>query len=724
MINQQTAHSSPVSLRHQKPLVQAVRGALLCMAIATAAAGQANAQSVLPEVKVTGQIDADNGYLVKHSGAATKTDTPLIDVPQSISVITRKAIEDLSMQNLGDAVRYVPGIGSSQGEGNRETLVFRGNSSTSDFYLDGMKDDVQYYRDLYNIQQVEALKGPNGMMFGRGGAGGVINRVSKEANWDTLREVSVQAGSNSNKRVALDVNQAISDTAAFRLNTMYEDSDSYRDGVHLKRYGINPTFTIRPDADTKIVLGAEYFKDDRIADRGVSSYLGRPLDTDPSVFFGNPDQSPTGTTVQAFNALIEHKFNNNVTLRNRTRYADYDKFYQNVFPGAVSGGGTAVAINAYNNATKRENLFNQTDLTFTANTGSIKHTLLAGMELGRQVTDNERMTGYFGAAGSNVTSVTVPVSNPRSTTPVTFRPSSTDANNHGTAKVAAAYFQDQIEFSPQWQTILGMRYDKFDVDFRNNRNGAKFNSSDGLVSPRAGLIYKPIGPLSLYASYSLSYVPRAGEQLSSLSLTNQALDPEKFTNKEIGAKWDVQPNLSLTAAIYELTRNKVAITDPNNPTASILVDGQRTKGFELGASGKITKAWSIMGGYAYQDGEIISDQSATIRKGARLANLPKNTFSLWNRYDFTPAWGVGVGVIKQSSLLAGVENKTTPSSNVTLPGFTRVDGAVFYTVNKSTRIQLNVENLFDKKYFLYANSNNNITPGSPRAARVSLIASF
>lgn len=717
-------HSSPTDARHQKPLARAVQGAVLCMALVAATTGETAAQSVLPEVRVTGERDADNSYQVRRSMSGTRTDTPLVDVPQSISVITRKAIEDVGMQNLGDAVRYVPGVGSAQGEGNRETLVFRGNSTTADFFLDGMRDDVQYYRDLYNIEQVDVLKGPNGMIFGRGGAGGVINRVSKEANWDTLREVSLQAGSHANKRVAVDLNQALNQTASFRLNSMFEDSNSYRDGVFLKRYGVNPTLSLRPTADTRIVLGAEYFHDERVADRGVSSYRGRPLETDPSTFFGNPDESPTDTTVKAFTAAVEHRFGSNLTLRNRTRFADYDKFYQNVFPGAVSADGSTVTILAYSNATKRENLFNQTELTFSANTGPVKHTFLAGMELGRQETDNFRRTGYFGTPGSTATSTTVPLSNPRSTTPVSFRQSATDADNRGTAKVAAVYLQDQIEFSPQWQAIFGLRYDKFDIDFVNNRTGAALNTSDGLVSPRAGLIYKPLNSVSLYGSYSLSHVPRAGEQLASLTLTNQALDPEKFINKEIGAKWDVHPDLSLSAAVYELTRSNVAITDPADPTASILVDGQRTKGVELGVSGNITKSWSVFGGYAYQDGKITSNQSATIREGARLANLPKNTFSLWNRYNFTRAWGAGLGVINQSSYLAGLENTAPPASNVRVPGFTRVDAAVYYKVSKSVRMQLNLENLFDKKYYQFAHSNNNITPGSPRAARISMIASF
>lgn len=712
------------------PLAWAIRSVLVLLgtaAIAPAfgqAASTSSEPAVLPKVKVAAEADT---YRAESTSTATKTDTPLRDVPQSITVVTRELIEDQNMQNIADAVRYVPGVGMAQGEGNRDTVVFRGSSSTADFFLDGMRDDVQYYRDLYNIERVEVLKGPAGMIFGRGSVGGLINRVTKEAQWETVRELSVQGGTDNNKRVAIDVGQGIDDGVAFRVNGMYEDSDSYRDDVTLERYGVNPTMTIRAGEKTRIVVGAEYFKDERTADRGVSSWQGRPVDTDPSTFFGDPHQSTSDATVKAANLLIEHELSDTLSLTNRTRYASYDKFYQNVFPGAVGGNGTTVSISAYNNDTDRENFFNQTDLVLKLDTGAIKHTLLTGVELGRQVTDNFRETGYFDTISPTTTSVPVPLSNPRTTLPVSFRQSATDADNHGTAKIAALYVQDQIELSSQWQAIVGVRYDNFDVEFRNNRTGAKFSSDDDLFSPRAGLVYKPVEPLSLYASYTLSYQPRAGEQLSSLSLTNQALDPEEFTNYEVGAKWDVSPSMAFTAAVYQLDRKNVAVTDPAsdpaNPTL-MLVDGQRTRGIELGMSGNITEAWSVMAAYAYQDGEILSRQSGTVDKGARLASVPENTFSLWNRYDFSPMWGVGLGVSYRDEMFAAVENLAQPASNVTLPDYTRVDAAVFFTLNERLRAQLNIENLLDEEYFATAHSNNNIMPGSPLAARVSFVASF
>lgn len=664
------------------------------------------------------QMPPDNGYQAKRILSATKTETELRDVPQSVSVVTRQQMDDQAIQNLEGAVRYVPGVGFAQGEGNRDTAVFRGNSTTADFFLDGIRDDVEYYRDLYNIERVEIVKGPNAMIFGRGGVGGLINRVTRQADWTRTREAKVETGSNAHYRGSFDVGQGVDEAVALRLTGVYEDSESYRNGVELRRWGLNPTASFRLGTNTLLQVGYEHFQDDRVADRGIPSFRGRPFETGTATFFGDPERSPVKARVDAVSAAVEHRFDNGISLRNRTRYADYDKSYQNVFPGAVNAAGTSVAISAYNNAQKRKNLINQTDVTFNVETGPVRHTVLVGAEYGRQVTDNFRNTGYFTSLGANVTSVNVSTLAPTISLPVTFRQSATDADNHGVATTAAFYAQDQIELSRQFQIVAGLRYENFDVDFRNNRNGQKFTATDNLLSPRLGLIYKPIDAVSLYASYSLTYLPRAGAQLSSLSLTTQSLDPEKFTNYEIGAKWDVLPDLSLTAALYRLDRTNVAITDSLDPTKSILVDGQRTKGIELSASGKITDKWSAIASYAYQDGEITAAQSATVPAGSVLANLPKHNVALWNRYDVTPQLGGALGVVYQS------KRYTTTDNTVSMPGFTRLDGALFYKVTDAVTAQLNVENILNRKYYAQANSNNNITPGAPRAFKVGLTSRF
>jgi len=679
----------------------------------------ADAPTPLPKVTVVGEHESE-GYLVENTRTATRTDTALVDVPHSVSVVTRELIQDQSMQGLADVARYVPGAGMAQGEGNRDTIILRGNSSTSDFFLDGVRDDVEYYRDLYNLDRVEILKGPNAMIFGRGGAGGVVNRVSRQANWQPVREVTLQGGSWDNRRATFDAGDAISDGVAVRITGVYEDSESYRDDFELERKGVNPTVAFALGESTVLRVSYEYYDYDRVADRGIPSLaapslVDRPFRTSESTFFGDPDQSPTAATVNQGSITIDHAFNDQVQLRNRTVYADYDKFYQNVYAGGPVDPATGlVPLAAYNNQQLRENFFNQTDLTFSAQTGSVGHEFLVGMELGEQTTDNVRMTGLFN--GTDLAFL-VPADDPNVSVPVTFAPTVTDNTNHGRATIAAIYVQDQIQLTPNWLAVLGLRYDSFDMDFTDRRGaGVNIDTTDDLLSPRGGLIYKPAENVSLYASYSMTYVPRAGAQLSSLAITNEAFDPEEFENIEVGAKWDVNPSLALTAALFQLDRKNVIIPDPANPTdpaASLLVDGQRTEGIELGISGRINESWSIQGGYAYQDGHLTEDLG-----GARLAQLPKHVATLWNRYDFTPAFGVGLGVIYQTDMFAAADNL------VELPGFTRVDAGVYYTPNERLRLQLNVENLFDERYYPNAHNNNNITPGSPAAVRASVTASF
>ena len=582
---------------------------------------------------------------------------------------------------------------------------------------------MEYYRDLYNIERVEVLKGANGMIFGRGGSGGVVNRVSKQANWNPTNEFSFQGGSFNLKRMTADVGYVINDMAAVRLNALYEDAGSFRDGVSMERLGISPTVTLKPTHRTKIIAGMERYHDDRTADRGITSFMGRPVDVDRSQFFGDPRRSHANVDVLAFNSLIEHKFDTGVTLQNRTNYATYDKFYQNVFAnGGLDDVLNEVSLGAYSNATKRENVFNQTNLLYSLNTGPIAHTLMAGIEVGRQETHNRRATGLFNNSLA-MTSLPVSFSNPITHVPITFRTRNggrdgdVDALNRSVVNVTSLYIQDQIEIIPQLQAIVGVRYDLFEVDFQQ-KNGLRehLKTRDDLIAPRFGLIYKPITPVSFYATYSQAYVPRAGDQLTALNVTTETLKPEKFTTLETGVKWDIRPDLAFTAAVYQLDRTNVINSVVGGQT--FLTKGQRTEGVEVSLSGQLTSNWSVMGGYAYQVGEITSDIQGVAKKGASVAELPRHTFSMWSRYDITPSIGAAFGVIHRDSMLASLTNR------VTFPDFTRVDAALFTQFTKSFRGQLNIENLFNTKYFASAQNDFNIAPGSPIAIRATLIANF
>ncbi len=667
------------------------------------------AAATLDKVQVVGQRYLPD-YSVRTTRSATRTDTALLDVPQSVVVVTDKLIADQAMTSLTDTFRYMPGIGTAQGEGNRDTPVLRGISSTADFFVDGIRDDVQYIRDVYNLERAEALKGPNALVFGRGGSGGVINRVTRQADGHDHRAASLQFGTDARKRGTVDYGIGFGQAnGGLRLNAMHEDSEGHRDGFRLKRHGINPAFGIDLGAASRVHLSYERFHDERVADRGVPSLDGRPVDVDPSTFFGNPDASPVEATVDAFDAVLDHEFSGGARLRNHLRYADYDKFYQNVFPSALDPATRMVTLSAYNNATTRRNLFNQTDLVWQAQTGAVRHTLLAGAEFGRQVTDNFRMSGYF-PTGAN----RVPLADPTTVVVPDFRQSATDADNHGVARVAALYLQDQLDLGDHWQLVAGVRYDRFRADLRNNRTDEAFRSSDGMLSPRAGVVYKPVAALSLYASYSEAFQPRAGEQLASLNADNAALEPESFRSREVGAKWDIRPDLQAGIAAYRLDRGNVAIVDPADTARMLLVDGQRAQGVELSLAGRITDAWQLMGGYAWQTGEVTTTQPGGALAGNHLAQLPRHSASLWNRYDFNSTFGVGLGIIHRGAFFAHVDNQ------VTVPGFTRFDAALFWTLNPSTQLQLNIENLGNTRYFTSAHSNTNIMPGAPRSAWLSV----
>lgn len=681
--------------------------------------------ALLPTIVVTGNAD-DTSYLVKRTTAGTKTDTAIIDLPQSVTVINQALIKDMNMQSMADVTRYVPGIGMANGEGNRDAPIFRGSTNASgDFYIDGVRDDVEYYRDLYNVEQVEALTGPNAMIFGRGGSGGIINRVTKQANFGpAVRALDLTLGSYQNRRLSVDVGQTLCDTVAIRVAGLVEASGGYQRNAMLNRSGINPTVAIRPDRQTSIVLGYEHFEDRRAADRGIPSLNGRPLDLPVDAIIGDPDAGsrPTRLVSDAVSSIIEHDFANGIRLSNKTRYTDYDKLYQNYNGGAINAKNNTVSIAAYNNHQWRKNLFNQTDLSFELQSGGVRHQILTGLELGQQDTDYLRKTGLF---ASGATAVNVPLSRTDGALPVNYLVggSNSDRNGSSSATIAGIYIQDQMELNQQWQLIAGLRYDSFKLDYTNNLPGgtlalqpgpAHLSSNDNLVSPRLGIVFKPIQSATLYANYSVASFPRGGDQLSSLSSVNQGLKPEKFTNYEIGGKLAINPDLLATIAVYRLNRDNVAVVNPATGIVDQLADGQRTNGVELGINGRLSSAWSINGGYAHQDAKLLATTSATALNGAAVGMVPQNTFSMWNRYDFTQALGAGLGLIHRSDMF------TSTSNAVVLPAYTRFDAAVFYEINPKLKLQINVENLANKTYFLSANGDNNITPGSPRVYRVSL----
>jgi catecholate siderophore receptor len=648
-------------------------------------------------------------YGVRSTNTATKTNTDVKDIPQALTVVSSGQIEDQQLRSVGDMLLFVPGASYNAGEGNRDTLVLRGNSSTADFFVDGVRDDVQYFRDFYNIDRVEILKGPNAMIFGRGGGGGIINRVLKRPSLGTYRSVSASADGWGDLRFTGDIDQALGGSAGVRLNAMYEDGDSFRDHVDLKRYGINPTMAVAIGVNTRIDLGYEHFYDRRTADRGVPADGDGPILGFRRTFFGDPDDSFSKANVDVATLAIEHNFSDSLTLRNHTLLGDYNKIYQNIYPTGFSAAIGLVTLGAYNNATTRRNLFSQTDLVWENRLAGIDQTLLLGFEVGRERSRNRRETGSF--AGGNTTPITDPTVN----VPVIFAPDSDDANNRVRATVAAAYVQDQIRPAQWLEIVAGLRFDSFKlhVDDFSLAGGGEFARRDNLWSPRLGLVLKPRENLSIYASYSRSYLPQSGDQFSSLDADRAALKPERFDNYEIGAKWEVLHGLLATAAVYQLDRTNTRAADPLDPTRIVLTGAQRSRGLELGLERSITSRWLVSAGYTLQKAEITETTSAA-PEGREVPLVPRHSFSLWNRYDVTKAFGVGLGVIARTKSYASISNA------VKLPGYARVDAALYYKLTNGMEAQLNLENLFDARYFPTANNDNNIAPGAPRSVRLTL----
>lgn len=696
---------------HIKPAVLAVLGAIGAVGVAH------GAEQTLPQITVQGLAESADGpvtgYRATRSATFTKTDTPLKEIPASVSVVPAELIRDQAMQSIADILRYVPGTQGAQGEGNRDQVVLRGINTTADFFVDGIRDDMQIFRDLYNLERVEVLKGPGGMTFGRGGAGGVINRVAKKPVFAPIGQASFSLDGYNRLRGTVDIGGKAGESAAWRLNAMAEEGESFRNGFDMKRYAVNPTVTLLLAPTTALTLGFEHARDERTADRGIPSRSGTPFDTDPSTFFGNADQSEARSTVNGFSAVLDHDFGSGVHLKNSFRATRYDKFYQNVYAnGSVTDAGL-VKIEAYDNTDERTNIFNQADLTTKFAAGGFEHTLLAGLELGRQDSTSVRQTGFFNAA----TSVNVSAASPYAVA-TSFRPNTSNPDNSVKADIAAVYAQDQIAISGEWKLLAGLRYDYFKVAFDDRRTlvaSTDLARSDMELSPRLGLIWSPSSASTYYASYSSAFLP-SSEQLS-LATNNAELGPENAKNYELGARWDLLPKLTLSAAVFRTDRNDVKVNDPFLAGVLIMTGQQRTEGVELSLQGEVARNWEIYAGYANLDGRITKGTS--IPAGRKLGLVPRDAFSIWNKFALGGGWSTGLGVVYQS------ESYTSTSNTVKLPAFARADGAIFYNFSDNkTRLALNVENLFDKKYYPTAHNDNNISPGAPRNARLTLSTTF
>jgi len=726
----------------------------LAVLIASAVSSQAafaQSSGAIDEVVVKGQ------HLSVSEANSIKSPTPIINVPQSLSIIDLEQIDEQGFTSIADIVNYTVGVNNSQGEGHRDSVVFRGVRSTADFYVDGARDDVQYYRPLYNLEQVEILRGPNALLFGRGGTGGVLNRVTKRGQiGQSFNTFSIGAGTFGDFGVELDSNFETGDTSAVRLNVFYEELENHRDFFDGERIGFNPTARFQLSENTTLDLSYEYIDHERFIDRGIpTDETGRPVERFEDTVFGDSQDNFTTIEANVFRASIEHRFSDQLKGNFSAFYGDYDKTYQNYFAsdfisaGRSSTGFDQIEIDGYVDNTERENLILSGNLVSEFNFGETVHTIVAGIEYIDTSSNQDRFNTVWNVNGDDQLFVDVIGSQFNLSNGVitgangavvatntgfgingfgngfgaNAAATGTDLNDRTLVDIETTsfYLQDEIQLTEQFHIVLGARFDRFDIQVNNVDPGAGSNAgirtrTDNEVSPRAGVIYKPQDNVSIYASYSESFLPRSGEQFANINGDNDDLDPDVYESAEVGFKWDIVPSLSLTAAYFENDQTRAARNDVDDGTFDIR--GLEIDGFEIQLRGNITEQLHFSAGYSNLDG--ITDNGAELPR-----ELPENTFAFWGGYDVNDIFGFGLGITYQDeSFTSDFDIGGNVNTEPTLPSYTKVDASAYYNISEKFRLQLNVENLTDELYFPNSHTDNNVTVGESINARLTLSGRF
>ncbi|HEY1506208.1 MAG TPA: TonB-dependent siderophore receptor [Stellaceae bacterium] len=717
---------------------------------------------------------AQTGDYTTQQPSLNKLTQPMRDTPQSIDTVPRQLLDDQGVTTMRDALRNVTGISLGAGENasQGDNLTLRGFSARSDIYLDGMRDFGSYYRDPFYLEQIQVLKGPSSILFGRGSTGGVVEQDSKQPGLSPFMRGELGFGSDLTKRITADINQplgALGTGAAFRINLMAHDSNvAERDVTRNSRFGLAPTLSLGLGTDTRAYFSflhqSEYdtpdygmpvlFQGTAGAPRQVAQPV--PESVGRSNFYGFADNDFLRTNVDVATGRVEHDVNDRLTVRDQLRYAHYTREFritepQIAFTPVAAGGslnprlvtpGTPlgsllVSRNQLYGTSLETTIENQIDATAKFSTSFVKHTLVGGVEIGEETSDPRRFTtiGPFS---------TTPLTNPNSGQP--YNASTFYASNTKTdAATKALYVLDTAELSDQWQLMGGGRLDRFDVNFYqqafNNPvtgTGAGYTAlqhKDDMASWRGGLVYKPLSIGSIYFDAGTSFDPSA--EALSLQASTASLAPVKNKTYELGTKWDLfHEALSIRAAIYRTQQTNVRETDPNNSAQMILAGDARVDGFEFEAAGHLTEYWQVYGGYSYMYGVIDKSpvQGIASDLGNRLANVPAHTFNFWStyRFDDTPfEIGGGVNVVSTRYAAsnprlicpaAGTCTATTPGVVAFLtkvPAYATFSAMAKYYVNEHIDLQLNVSNLFNTFYYDQVHPSH-MVPGVGRTALLTV----
>lgn len=699
---------------HKKPIAAAAAALVTFVQCHAAMAAPADeAEAPVNVVTVTG-VRAEP-YNPVSAMTATKIDAPLRDIPQTVNVIPEQLLRDQSVGSMEDAMKFVPGVGLSHGDGQRDQVTLRGFSAIADQFVDGLRDDALYFRDLSNIERIEVLKGPAAVLYGRGSSGGLINRISKKPGANK-RELTAKVGSDNRRRGEMDL-AATEGNMAFRVTGAVERADGYRDQQFLERDAVAPSLQFQLGAATTLLLQAEHLSDRRVTDFGVPSFKGRPVDVPAGTYYGAAnarDVDYSHAEVTALGFTLEHRFSEQLSLRNAYRHYDYTLARNNTLVGAVNEALLTASLNRTNLRREENGWFNQTELTQTASLGGMTHKLLYGIEVGKQNKDQ--------VTRSQNGIAVVPLFNP--VLPVldktlTVAPST---DNLGIMKTASAYVQDLVALSEQWKALVGARYDHFEQETVERRAGqSNLGRTDVAWSPRAGLVWQPSAAQSYYVSFSKSFQPSA--ENFALAANNAQIEPEETTNKEVGGKFDFLGGaLSATASLFRLERTNIKATDPVT-NRLVPIGTQRTDGLELTLTGQLPQGWQVWAGYGYLDAKVTSspalDSSDNVFKrvavqGKRATLTPRHSANLWLAKSFGNGLRAGAGVNAVGQRYAN------PGNTVALPGFATVDAMAGWKLGR-VDLQLNVYNLLDRSYIVsgHGSSPNLNMPGAPRSAALT-----
>ncbi len=692
------------ALAQSAPAV-AAPGAVAPPAASSQAAAQPNVKAkaddngTLPAVAVSGQA-APQDFQAEKSTVGAKTPTALRDIPQTVTVINKALIQSQGATSFQDALRNAPGITIGGAEGGQigNNINLRGFTAQNDIYLDGFRDRNQYYRDTFDLESIEVLYGPSSMLFGRGSTGGVINQVSKQATLKPLTEVSSTIGTNDRYRATLDVDRPLGDHAAFRLNAFGQSLGSTRDEMMNKDYGFAPELRFGIGTPTEVTISALIQHNYDQPDYGVQSINGHPFSPSKGTYYGLTDDR-TIQDVQNISARVDHKFNDQFKISNQTQFSHSLTDARETAPGSVLTGplssSTAlkngnyttlplsdlyVKLASHDRVIENHSIYNDTMAQYKFDTGFVKHEMIAGVEVGHDSYTNQAYTRNNLPIVSLLDPVYIPT--PSNVTQT--------VGNHAEsgATTLAAYFNETMSLGEHWKLIGGVRWDRFQAHIANSVSAPNYASqTNTFTSVRAGAIYQPTDWQSYYFSYGTSFDP----SLEALTVTNttQSLAPEHTKSYEVGGKWDLLGgNLSVTSALFQQEMDNART---QTSSGEYTLDGDiRVRGFQAGATGHITNKWQVFAGYTYMDGLVLKAADGT--QGKTPANTPRNTFTMWTTYAFTPHWEVGGGPTYMSSRYAANTNY------VEVGGYTRWDAMAEYHAKKWD-VRLNVLNLTNKFYY-------------------------